>query len=81
MSYEKDLSVLFNHHEFNMTHVDYGVISKPPHMIIKYLNIILTPKDFKFLLEKGKFLIYIGVGDKKRGVGGEEHLNHVTQGK
>jgi len=73
MSYEKDLSVLFNHHEFSMTHVDYGVISKPPHKIMKYPNTILTPKDFKFLFEKGKFLIYLGVGGnnqerkKKRG--------------
>lgn len=61
MSYEKDRGVLFNHHKFNMTHIDYGVISKPPSIIIKYPNTISTPKDFKSLSGKGKFLICLGV--------------------
>lgn len=43
------------------SHIDYGVISKLPSIIIKYPNTVSTPKGFKFLSEKSKFLTYLGV--------------------
>lgn len=61
-----------------MAHIDYGVISKPPHIIMKYPNTVLTLKNFTFLFEKGKFLIYLGVGGNNQGGKKKECLNHVT---